>query len=77
LTVTNQYDAYLRRTNTALLSGATVLCRTTNGYDLASRLASVSDGTNSASYSYLANAPLVGQIVFASNTTTRMTTAKQ
>jgi len=37
----------------------------------------VSDGTNSATYSYLANSPLVGQIVFASNGVTRMTTSKQ
>ena len=43
-----------------------------------SRLASVSDGNgNSATYSYLANSPLVGQIVFASNMTTRMTTTNQ
>jgi hypothetical protein len=42
-----------------------------------SRLATVSDGTNSATYSYLANSSLVGQIVFASNTVTRMTTSKQ
>jgi hypothetical protein len=37
---------------------------------------SVSDGTNSAAYSLLANSSLVGQIVFASNSATRMTTAK-
>ena len=60
-----------------LLSGATTLCRTTNGFDNASRLAMVGDGTNSAAYSYLANSSLVGQIVFKSNTVTRMTTSKQ
>jgi len=43
----------------------------------ASPLATVSDGTNMATYSYLANSSLVGQIVFASNTVTRMTTSKQ
>jgi RHS repeat-associated protein len=77
LMVTNQFDSYLRRINMALLSGSTTLCRSTNGYDTASRLATVSDGTNSATYSYLANSSLVGQIVFASNTMTRMTTSKQ
>ena len=40
-------------------------------------MASVSDGTDSATYYYLANSPLVGQIVFASNMTTRMTTTNQ
>jgi RHS repeat-associated protein len=38
----------------------------------ASWLASVSDGTNSAAYSYLAISPLVWQIGFKSNTMTRM-----
>ena len=37
----------------------------------------LSDGTNAATYSYLANSGLVGQIIFKSNTVTRMTTAKQ
>jgi RHS repeat-associated protein len=77
LTVTNQFDPDLRRTNVALLSGASTLCRAIYGYDNASRLASVSDGSNSAAYSYLANSSLVGQIVFQSNTVTSMTTSKQ
>src|ERR1035441_1103208 len=57
--------------------GSGVLTRTLYGYDNASRLSSVSDGTNSAAYSYLANSPLVGQIVFAHSGTTKMTTSKQ
>jgi len=36
----------------------------------------VSDGTNNAAYSYLANSPLVSQILFKQNSTTRMTTTK-
>jgi RHS repeat-associated protein len=47
------------------------------GYDNASRLASASDGTNSAAYTYLANSSLVGQIVYQQNGSTRMTTTKQ
>jgi RHS repeat-associated protein len=47
------------------------------GYDNASRLANVSDGTNGATYSYLANSSLVGQITFQQSGATRMTTAKQ
>jgi hypothetical protein len=53
------------------------VARTTNGYDGASRLAVVSDTTNSATYSYLANSSLVGQIAFKSNTVARMSTSKQ
>jgi hypothetical protein len=41
-------------------------------------LATVNDGNNDvATYSYLANSPLVGQIVFTQNGSTRMTTTKQ
>jgi hypothetical protein len=49
----------------------------TFGYDLASRLKTVSSGTYSATYSYVANSPLVGNITFAQSGTTRMTTTKQ
>src|SRR6266568_1480231 len=77
LIVTNRYDQYLRRTNLSLFNGSTLLTRSTNSYDSASRLANVSDGTNSATYSYLANSPLVSQITFASNGVQRMVTTKQ
>ncbi len=46
-------------------------------YDSASRLTNVSDGTYNAGYFYHANSPLVSQISFRSNSTVRMTTAKQ
>ena len=76
LSVTNRYDQYLRRTNLALLSGSTVLSSSAYSYDAASRLGTVSDGTNSATYGYLANSALVEQIAFATNGTTVMTTIK-
>jgi len=63
--VTNMFDQLLRRTNVA-----TVGSRAFYGYDEASRLESVSDSTNSATYSFLANSPLVEQITFATNGTT-------
>ena len=45
-----------------------ILSSTAYGYDAASRLQTVNDGhNNTASYSYLANSPLVSQIVFATN----------
>lgn len=77
LSVKNQYDTFLRRTNLSTLNGSTVLTTTAYGYDAASRLKTVSDGTNSATYSYLANSPLVSQIVFKNGSATRMTTTKQ
>jgi len=73
--VTNGYDSLLRRTVLAAIDSAT-LAKTLYGYDAASRLSSVSDGTNSATYSYLANSPLVSQIVFTNVNSLRMTTTK-
>jgi RHS repeat-associated protein len=52
------------------------LARAVYGYDNASRLSTVSDGTNNAAYTYLANSPLVSQILFKTNTTTRLTMTK-
>jgi RHS repeat-associated protein len=76
LAVTNGYDAYLRRTSLHLNTSSALSF--TYGYDAASRLLTVNDGNNNiATYSYLANSPLVGQIVLANSGTTRMTTAKQ
>jgi RHS repeat-associated protein len=78
LSVTNGYDAYLRRTNLSALSTSSQLLSANYAYDNASRLSTVSDGNNnSAVYTYLANSPLVSQIVFKQSGTTRMTTTKQ
>ena len=77
LSVTNGYDALLRRTNVSILnSPSSILASTAYGYDAASQLETVSDGVNSAAYTRLANSPLVEQIVFATNGTTVMTTTK-
>ncbi len=75
ISVTNGYDQFLRRTNLTLL-GAGVLARTIYSYDDGGRLSTVSDGTNSATYAYLADSPLVDTITFKQNLTTRMTTTK-
>lgn len=76
LRVTNAFDGFLRRTNVATFNSGTQL--TTNGYtyDLAGLLSTARDGVFSATYSYLANSPLVSQIDFKSNTTVRLTTTK-
>src|SRR5262249_34507632 len=61
-----------RRTN---LSSVSINVR--YDYDAASRLATVSEGTNSVGYAYLANSPLVSQILFTNGSVQRMATTKQ
>ena len=73
LAITNSYDALLRRTNLSAFNVSTQLSASIYGYDYASRLSTVSDGTNNATYGYLANSPLVDSIVFKQSSTTRMT----
>lgn len=76
LTVTSGYDTYSRRQTVSVNTQPSVLT-TTYGYDNASRLATASDGhNNSAAYTYVVNSPLVSQISFKQNGTTRMTTTK-
>lgn len=77
LSVTNGYDTSLRRTGLGALAGSSLLTGATYGYDNASRLATVSSGSDSATYSYVANSPLVGQIAFKHSGATKMTTTKQ
>ncbi len=77
LAVSNRFDHLLRRTNVAVLDGAARLSASGYAYDPASRLLKVTSGVNNASYSYLANAPLVSQIAFTNNGSWRMTTSKQ
>lgn len=77
LHITNSYDALLRRTTNGALNGSTWLGQMRFGYDAASRLKTVSAGTNTAAYSYLANSPLVENVWFTNGSTLRMTTTKQ
>lgn len=76
VTVTNTYDALLRRSHQEALQSATSLVLNTYGYDDASRLQSVTKGSDVAKYSYLANSPLVEEIAFVHSGTTNMTTVK-
>jgi len=78
LAVTNGYDIYLRRYILQSLYQTSLLSTNNFAFDAASRLATVSDGVgNSASYSYLANSPLVSQINFTNSGVSRMITTKQ
>ena len=65
-----------QRTTNGLWDGSTWLTQSRFTYDDASRIGTVSDGTRSATYSYLANSLLVEQIEFKESTTTRMTATK-
>jgi RHS repeat-associated protein len=76
LSVTNGYDQFLRRTNLAINPPLSTI-NSAYGYDNASRLKSVTSGTNSATYSYLANSPLVNQIFYTNGGTLRMTRSNQ
>lgn len=75
--VTNTYDTALRKLSMAARNGTSVLGSTvTYGYDNASRLQTVGDGTYSATYGYLANSPLWQTLTFKQTTTTRATTTR-
>jgi uncharacterized protein RhaS with RHS repeats len=77
LALTNVFDTLGRRSSMALKQGATTLAQTAYAYDGASRLLRVTNGLNVVSYSYLANSSLIGQIIFTTNGSTRMTTTRQ
>ncbi len=76
IVVSNRYDSLLRRTDVAVVIDGTVVGSTSYGYDTAGRLSTVSHGTNNATYSYIANSPLIGQITFTNGMSLRMTTSK-
>ncbi|HEV2210658.1 MAG TPA: RHS repeat-associated core domain-containing protein [Verrucomicrobiae bacterium] len=77
LSVTNGYDAYMRRTTLAALNSGSPLLQDAFTYDNASRLKSAQDGPNGAVCYYLANSPLVSQISFTNSGAPRMTTTRQ
>jgi RHS repeat-associated protein len=74
LAVTNAYDSYLRKVAVALSNQTSTLVQ--YGYDNASRLQNVTNGTAKVTYTYLANSPLVSQISFTNSGTQRMVTTK-
>lgn len=72
LSVSNVYNSLLQRTSVSVPSKMSG----TYAYDTASRLTSVTDGTYSTAYSYLANSRLAGQLTMKESSTTRVTTTK-
>ena len=57
--------------------GVSILGSTGYGFDAAGRLQNVTDGTNAATYSYLANSRLIGQIAYARSGQTVMIRTNQ
>src|ERR1044071_1804256 len=70
-----------RKTNVVSLNSGSALTRHSYGFDAASRMNSAVDNTGgtaySATYSYLANSPLISQIMMKSGSTTRLTVNNQ
>ncbi len=77
LNVTNTFDSYLRRSTVSFRNGTTALGTSTYGYDTASRLTSVTDGTYSATYAYQTDSSLVDTLTFKTSGSTRLTTQKR
>jgi RHS repeat-associated protein len=75
-TLTRGADSVLRPGSLALQRTATNVLAMTYGYDTASRLTSVSDGTLSATYAYQANSDLLSTITLRNGATTRLTTTR-
>ena len=76
LGLTNRYDQYLRRTNLTLNAQPSTLNHAWS-FDSAGRMSEAWEGTNKATYSYLANSPLVDHITFTNGSTTRMVSTRQ
>ena len=77
LNIINTFDSMARRLTRSSRNGTTVLASQTFAYDGGSRLASVSDANNSATYAYRSNSSLLDTVTFKQGTNTRLNTAYQ
>ena len=76
LGVHRTFDALQRLDSLSAFSAASAVNQIGYSYDAASRLNAVTSGTNTATYGYLPNSPLVQSVTFAQGGTTRLTTTK-
>jgi RHS repeat-associated protein len=74
--VINGYDAFQRRNTLEYKQNGSSVVSQNYGYDGVSRLASVGNGTVSATYGYLPNSDLVGTVSFKNGGAPAMTTTK-
>ncbi|HTL59887.1 MAG TPA: RHS repeat-associated core domain-containing protein [Candidatus Limnocylindrales bacterium] len=75
LRITNAFDAVLRRIAVGVSNQPSTLVQ--YGYDLGGRLSAVTNSNFRASYTYVANSPLVSQISYTYSGVSRMSTTKQ
>jgi RHS repeat-associated protein len=76
LSLDRSFDSLARLSSLSALSVSSVLNQTGYSYDAASRLDTVTQGVNTATYAYVPNSPLVGSVTFRNGGTTRLTTTK-
>lgn len=76
LAVHRTFDSLFRLDSVSALSASSALNETGYSYDLASRLDTVTTGTNTATYAYVANSSLVQSVTFKQSGTTRLTSTK-
>jgi RHS repeat-associated protein len=74
--VVHDYDSLLRHNRSVLCDANGARSTNNYAYDNASRIVGVTNGPNSATFAYLADAPGVEQIIFKNGSTTRLTTLK-
>jgi len=75
LSVERDFDAFNRLAGVTAANGSS-LTSVSYGYDAASRLHVVTQGSNTATYAYVPNSPLVESVTSAQGGTTRLTTTK-
>lgn len=76
LSLDRSFDSLARLSSLSALSVSSVLNQTGYSYDAASRLDTVTQGANTATYAYMPNSPLVSIVTFRNGGTTRLTTTK-
>lgn len=74
--ITRTFDSLGRLNALAMTSPLATLGSVSYGYDAASRLQTVTNGTNSVTYGYVPNSSLVGSVSFQNNGAVRVTTTK-
>jgi RHS repeat-associated protein len=76
LSVDRGYDSLFRLGSVSALSASSALNQIGYAYDAASRMDTVTQGANSATYAYLANSPLIESVTFKQGAATRLVTSK-
>ncbi len=76
LGVHRTFDSLTRLANVSVFSASSAFNPVAYSYDAASRLDTVTAGTNTATYGYVPNSSLVQTITFAQGGTSRLTTTK-